>query len=134
MQIKHTWGRNPEEGNECRNRDFAEAFVFSCLSDEVQPFVRSLEKRRLENVTTTGSTGIHGFLYYEETGIRSNIKNCSGCCGGTRNVIIKVRKYIALLVENFLEAEIIQRMEWLTCSSDLNLIQHAWDSFGQLIQ
>ncbi|GFX81530.1 hypothetical protein TNCV_4509361 [Trichonephila clavipes] len=38
------------------------------------------------------------------------------------------------LVENFLEGETIQRLEWPACSPDLNLIQHSWNSFGRHIR
>ncbi|PRD32321.1 UNVERIFIED_CONTAM: hypothetical protein NCL1_20803 [Trichonephila clavipes] len=41
--------------------------------------------------------------------------------------INNVRPHTASLVENFLEAEIKQRMEWLACSSDLNSIWRVWD-------
>ncbi|GFX40062.1 transposable element Tcb2 transposase [Trichonephila clavipes] len=41
-----------------------------------------------------------------------------------------VRNPTVRLVKNFLEIEAIQRMEWPACSPGLNLIQHAWDSFG----
>ncbi|GFT15907.1 transposable element Tcb2 transposase [Trichonephila clavipes] len=36
-------------------------------------------------------------------------------------------------VENMLEAETIQRMEWTACSPDLNPIEHVWDMLGRRI-
>ncbi|GFX75770.1 transposable element Tcb2 transposase [Trichonephila clavipes] len=41
------------------------------------------------------------------------------------------RPHRARLVENMLEAEAIQRMEWPACSPDLNPIEHVWDMFGR---
>ncbi|GFT82289.1 transposable element Tcb2 transposase [Trichonephila clavipes] len=43
------------------------------------------------------------------------------------------RPHRARLVENMLEAETIQRMEWSVCSSDLNPIEHVWDMLGTRI-
>ncbi|GFY28863.1 transposable element Tcb2 transposase [Trichonephila clavipes] len=43
------------------------------------------------------------------------------------------RPHRARLVENMLEAETIQRMEWLACSPDLNPIEHVWDMLGRRI-
>ncbi|GFX29110.1 hypothetical protein TNCV_2072611 [Trichonephila clavipes] len=37
------------------------------------------------------------------------------------------RPHRARLVENMLEAEIIQRMEWPACSPDCKPIEHVWD-------
>ncbi|GFU51982.1 transposable element Tc1 transposase [Trichonephila clavipes] len=37
------------------------------------------------------------------------------------------------LVENMLEAETIQRMEWTACYPDLNPIEHVWDILGRRI-
>ncbi|GFY30553.1 transposable element Tcb2 transposase [Trichonephila clavipes] len=43
------------------------------------------------------------------------------------------RPHRARLVENMLEAETIQRMEWPVCSPDLNPIQHVWDMLRRRI-
>ncbi|GFX54122.1 hypothetical protein TNCV_2337581 [Trichonephila clavipes] len=34
-------------------------------------------------------------------------------------------------MECSLEAETIHRMEWLTCSPDLNQVEHVWDILGR---
>ncbi|GFV07935.1 transposable element Tcb1 transposase [Trichonephila clavipes] len=43
------------------------------------------------------------------------------------------RPHRARLVENMLEAETIQRMEWPACSPYLNPIEHVWDMLGRRI-
>ncbi|GFX39078.1 uncharacterized protein TNCV_3426641 [Trichonephila clavipes] len=43
------------------------------------------------------------------------------------------RPHRARLVENMLEAETIQRIEWPACSPDLNPIKHVWDMLGRRI-
>ncbi|GFX87030.1 transposable element Tc1 transposase [Trichonephila clavipes] len=44
------------------------------------------------------------------------------------------RNPTARLVENFLEVETIQLIEWSACSPGLNLDQYVWGSFGRRIQ
>ncbi|GFW87413.1 transposable element Tcb2 transposase [Trichonephila clavipes] len=43
------------------------------------------------------------------------------------------RPHRANLVEDFLFAEGIARMEWPACSPDMNLIEHVWDALGRQI-
>ncbi|GFU58678.1 transposable element Tcb2 transposase [Trichonephila clavipes] len=43
------------------------------------------------------------------------------------------RLHKARLVENMLEAETIQRMEWPACSPDQNPIEDVWDMLGRRI-
>ncbi|GFV03495.1 transposable element Tcb2 transposase [Trichonephila clavipes] len=43
------------------------------------------------------------------------------------------RPHRARLVENMLEAETIQRMEFPACSPDLNPIEHVWDMLRRCI-
>ncbi|GFU16594.1 transposable element Tcb2 transposase [Trichonephila clavipes] len=43
------------------------------------------------------------------------------------------RPHTARLLENMLEAETIQRMEWPACSSDLNPIEHVRDMLRRCI-
>ncbi|GFV57103.1 uncharacterized protein TNCV_3530521 [Trichonephila clavipes] len=43
------------------------------------------------------------------------------------------RPHRARLVENMLEAETIQRLEWPACSPDLDPIEHVWDILGRRI-
>ncbi|GFW81185.1 transposable element Tcb2 transposase [Trichonephila clavipes] len=43
------------------------------------------------------------------------------------------RPHRARLVENMVEAETIQRMEWAACSPDLNPIEHVWDMLRRRI-
>ena len=41
--------------------------------------------------------------------------------------------HAALFVENFLEAKIVQNIETLVCSPDLNPIKHVWDTVGNSV-
>ncbi|GFT14467.1 transposable element Tcb2 transposase [Trichonephila clavipes] len=50
---------------------------------------------------------------------------------GGRNGTLTGRR--ARLVENMLEAETIQRMEWPACSPDLDPIELVWDILGRRI-
>ena len=43
------------------------------------------------------------------------------------------RPHTARLLENFLEAEIVQSMEWISCSPELNWIKHVWDTLVRRI-
>ena len=43
------------------------------------------------------------------------------------------RPHTDRLVENMLEAETIQRVDWPACSPDVNPIEHVWDMLGRRI-
>ena len=42
-----------------------------------------------------------------------------------------VRAHGALIIDEYLESEDIQRMAWPANSRDLNRIEHAWDALGR---
>ncbi|GFT58957.1 uncharacterized protein TNCV_185751 [Trichonephila clavipes] len=52
-------------------------------------------------------------------------------CDTRRVLDDNARPHKARLVENMLEAETIQRMEWPACSPDLNPIEHVLDMLGR---
>ncbi|GFY30709.1 transposable element Tcb2 transposase [Trichonephila clavipes] len=54
-------------------------------------------------------------------------------CGPEFTLMDNARPHRALLVDEFLESEDIHRMDWPARSSDLNPIEHVWDTLGRAI-
>ena len=71
---------------------------------------------------------------YREEILRPLVVPYAGAIGdGFLLVDDNTRPHRAALLDNMLEAEGIERMEWPVCSPALNPIEHVWDALGRRI-
>ncbi|GFW76210.1 transposable element Tcb2 transposase [Trichonephila clavipes] len=147
---KHDWSQVlfTDESRFSLECDIRRVFVWRDRGTQSNPaFVRERSQYRRSGwmvwggISIGGRTDLHiirngtlmGRRYADEI-LRPHIIPYAGAIGDS--FVFQednARPHRACLLENMLEAETIQRMEWPACSSDLNLIEHVWDMLGRFI-